>query len=271
MKFDMGRAWNEATAMVGANKELLAVIAGIFIFLPNLALALLVPEMMTGPSEVNPDDPMAAIQAFYADHGIWFLLLAILQSVGTLSLLALLHDRRPTVGEAIKTGLITLIPYFAAQIILVLGLSIVLGVPVGFAAGLGGPAAGVLVGLVAFVIFAYVMVKFSLVSPEMVIGANLNPITALRNSWRLTKGNSLRLFAFYLLLGIGVIVVGIVISMISGLFVAMLGQNTAGLLVGGALSGLIAAIWSVLIVCVLAAVYKQLAGPSAEAVSEAFE
>ncbi|RXZ64157.1 hypothetical protein [Pelagerythrobacter rhizovicinus] len=271
MKFDMGRAWNETTAMIGANKELLAVIAGIFIFLPNLALALLVPEMMAGPAEVDPENPMAALQAFYAENGLWFFLLAIIQSVGTLSLLALLHDRRPTVGEAIKTGLVTLIPYIAAQIILVIGLSIVLGIPVGVAAGLGGPAAGVIVGLLAFVVLVYVMVKVSLVSPEMVIGANLNPITALRNSWRLTKGNSLRLFAFYLLLGIGVVVVAIVISMISGLFVAMLGQNTAGLLVGGALSGLIAAIWSVLIVGVLAAVYKQLAGPTPEAVGETFE
>lgn len=271
MKFDMGRAWNEATAMVGANKELLAVIAGIFIFLPNLALAMLVPEMMTGPAEVDPENPMAAVQAFYSENGIWFVLLAVIQSLGTLSLLALLHDRRPTVGDAMKTGLITLIPYFASQIILILGLSIVVGIPVGVATGLGGPAAGVIVGLLAFVVFVYVMIKVSLVSPEMVIGANLNPITALRNSWRLTKGNSLRLFGFYLLLGIGVIVVGIVISMASGLFVAMLGPNTAGLLIGGALNGLLAAIWTVLIVCVLAAVYKQLAGPSAEAVSEAFE
>lgn len=271
MKFDMGRAWNETTAMVGANKELLAVIAGIFIFLPNLALALLVPEMMTGPSEVNPDNPVATLQAFYARTGIWFVLLTILQSIGMLSLLALLHDRRPTVAEAIKTGLITLIPYIATQIIVILGASIVLGVPVGIAAGALGPAAGVLVGILAFVILVYLMVKVSLVAPEMVIGANLNPVTALRNSWRLTKGNSLRLFAFYLLLFVGAIVVAIVISMISGLFVAMLGQNVAGLLVGGALNGVLAAIWTGLIVCVLAAVYKQLAGPSAEAVGETFE
>ncbi|WP_374408872.1 hypothetical protein [Pelagerythrobacter sp.] len=271
MKFDMGRAWNEATALISGNKELLAVIAGIFIFLPNLALALFVPEMMTGPAEVNPEDPTAAMQAFYSEYGVWFGLLTIVQSVGTLSLLALLHDRRPTVGEAMRTGLVTLLPYIAAQLILVVVLSIVLGVPIGLAVAAGGVTGGVLLGLLAFVVFVYVMVKVSLVSPEMVLGANLNPLTALRNSWRLTKGNSLRLFGFYLLLLIGVIVVGAVIGMISGLFVAMLGQNTAGLLVGGALNGLLGAIWSVLLVCVLASVYKQLAGPSAAAVSETFE
>ncbi|AKM06326.1 glycerophosphoryl diester phosphodiesterase membrane domain-containing protein [Pelagerythrobacter marensis] len=271
MKFDMGRAWSEATALLGANKELLAVIAGIFIFLPNLALAMLVPDMMQGPAEVDPENPMATMQAFYAENGIWFFLLAIVQAVGSLSLIAMLHDRRPTVGEAIRTGLVTLLPYLAAQLIVVLGLAIVLGVPVGLAAGVGGAALGVIVGLIAAIALIYIMVKVSLVSPEMVLGGTLNPIAALRNSWRLTKGNSLRLFAFYLLLGIGVAVVAMVIGMVSGLFVAMLGQNTAGLLIGGALNGVLAAIWSVLIVCVIAAVYKQLSGPSTEAVSETFE
>ncbi|WP_338446232.1 hypothetical protein V5F89_00055 [Pelagerythrobacter marensis] len=271
MKFDMGRAWSETTAMLGANKELLAVIAGIFIFLPNLALAMLVPEMMQGPAEVDPENPMATMQAFYAENGIWFFLLAIVQAIGTLSLLALLHDRRPTVGEAIRTGLVTLLPYIAAQLIIMLGVAIVLGVPVGIATGAGGAAAGVVVGLIAAIVLIYIMVKVSLVSPEMVLGGTLNPLTAIANSWRLTKGNSLRLFAFYLLLLIGVGVVAIVIAMISGLFVAMLGQNAAGLLVGGALNGVLAAIWSVLIVCVVAAVYRQLSGPSTEAVSETFE
>ena len=271
MKFDMGRAWSEATAMLGANKELLAVIAGIFIFLPNLALAMLVPEMMTGPTQVDPENPGAAIQAFYAENGLWFFILAIVQSVGTLALLALLNDRRPTVGEAIRIGFVTLIPYLVAQIIMVLGLGIVLVLPVVLASSLAGAAVAVVLGLLATVAFVYVMVKVSLVSPEMVIGSNLNPIAALRNSWRLTKGNSLRLFAFYLLLLIGVIVIAAVIGMVSGLFVALLGQNAAGLLVGGALNGVLAAIWSVLIVCVIAAVYKQLAGPSTAAVSETFE
>lgn len=270
MKFDMGRAWNEATALVGANKELLAVIAGIFIFLPNLALAMLVPEMMTGPAQVDPENPMAAIQEFYAANGVWFGLLFLVQAIGTLSLLALLQDRRPTVGEAIRTGLVTLIPYIAAQLILVIGLSIAIGVPVGLASA-AGTAAAVLVGLIGVVAFIYVMVKFSLMAPAMVLGATLNPITALRDSWRLTKGNSLRLFGFYVLLGLGATVIAIVISLVSGLFVAMLGQNAAGLLVGGALNGLLAAIWSVLIVCVLAAVYKQLAGPSTAAYESTFE
>jgi hypothetical protein len=271
MKFDMGRAWNEATALVGANKELLAALAGIFVFLPNLALALLVPEMMTGPANVDPENPAAAMQAFYTENGVWFGLLAIVQWAGTLCMFALLNDRRPTVGEAMRAGLIALIPYLASQVIVMLALAIVLGLPVGLAFGAGSVAVGVLIALVAVVAFIYVMVKLSLVGPEMVIGGNLNPITALRNSWVLTKGNSLRLFAFYLLLGIGVAVVAMVIGLVSGLFVAMLGQNAAGLLVGGLLNGLLAAIWTVLMVCVLAAAYKQLAGPSTAAYESTFE
>ena len=229
MKFDMGRAWNEATALVGANKELLAALAGIFVFLPNLALALLVPEMMTGPANVDPENPAAAVQAFYTENGVWFGLLAIVQWAGTLCMFALLNDRRPTVGEAMRAGLIALIPYLASQVIVMLALAIVLGLPVGLAFGAGSVAVGVLIALVAVVAFLYVMVKLSLVGPEMVIG------------------------------------------LVSGLFVAMLGQNAAGLLVGGLLNGLLAAIWTVLMVCVLAAAYKQLAGPSTAAYESTFE
>ncbi|MXO69324.1 hypothetical protein GRI72_10850 [Altererythrobacter marinus] len=271
MKFDMGRAWSEAVSLLSANKELLAVIAGIFIFLPNLALALFVPEAMEGPAALDPEDPMAAVQGFYAANGLWFFLVAIVQSIGTLSLLALLHDRRPTVGEAIRTGLIVLLPYFAAQVLLVIGLAIALGVPVGVAGLLGGTTAAVVLSLLAVVVAIYVMVKVSLVSPVMVLGNTLNPVRALRDSWQLTKGNSLRLFAFYLLLLIAIVIAAMVITMVIGLFVAMLGETTAGLLVGGVLNGILTTIWSVVFVCVLAAVYRQLSGPSTEAVSETFE
>ncbi len=39
MKFDMGQAWSQAMAMMSANRDLLVIIAGIFIFLPTLAIA----------------------------------------------------------------------------------------------------------------------------------------------------------------------------------------------------------------------------------------
>lgn len=271
MKLDMGSAWSEATAMISANRDLVAIIAGIFVFLPTIVLAVIAPEAAMGPAEVNPDDPMAALQAFYSANGIWLFLIGIVNAIGSLALFALFADNRPTVGDAIATGVKTLLPYLAAQILLVLGLSILLGIPVGLAVGLGGTAAGVLVGLVAFVVLVYVIIKFSLLAPAMIIGGILNPVRALRASWEATKGNSLRLMLFYFLLGIAIVVIALVFGLISGLFVAMLGTGSVAAMVGGALNGLLSAVWTLVIVAVLSATYRQLTGPSARSVSETFE
>lgn len=271
MKLDMGNAWSEATRMIAANRELVAIIAGIFVFLPAIVLAVIAPGMAAGPTEINPDDPMAAMTEFYADNGVWVFILAIINAVGSLSLFALFRDNRPTVGEAIATGVKSLLPYLAAQILMVLGLAVVLGVPVGLAASLGGPVAGVLVGMVAAVVLIYVVIKFVLLAPAMVIDGNLNPVGALRASWAATKGNSLRLLLFFFLLLLAVVVVAAVFSLITGLFVAMLGTGSVAALIGGALNGLISAVWTVLIVAVLSATYRQLSGPSAASVSETFE
>lgn len=271
MKLDMGNAWNEATGMIGANRELVAIIAGIFVFLPAIVLAVIAPELATGPAAVNPDDPMAAMREFYSANGIWLFLTALINAIGSLSLFALFADNRPTVGDAISTGVKTLLPYLAAQILLIVVLAIVLGVPVGLAVSLGGSAVGVLVGIVAAVALIYVMIKLSLLAPAMVIDGILNPVNALRASWDATKGNSLRLLLFYFLLGIAVVVVAAVFGLISGLFVAMLGTGSIAAMLGGALNGLISAVWAVVIVAVLSATYRQLTGPSARSVSETFE
>ncbi len=271
MKFDMGRAWSEATTMLAANKELLAIIAGIFVFLPSLILGVVAPEIVTGPAEINPNDATAALREFYTTNGLWILLVSIINAVGSLALFALFTENRPTVAQAIMAGARALIPYLAAQILLVVGLAIVIGAPIGLAAAGGGVTAAVLVGLLGLVAFIYVMIKFSLLAPVMVIDGQLNPIKALLASWRATKGNSVRLLAFYVLLLVAVMVVAIIFSMVSGLLVAILGAGTAGLMLGGAINGLLGAIWAVLIVAVVSATYRQLVGPSAAAVSATFE
>lgn len=271
MKLDMGNAWSEATRMISANRELVAIIAGIFVFLPAVVLAVIAPEAAAGPTELNPDDPMAAATAFYAANGGWLFVLAIINAVGSLSLFALFTDRRPTVGDAITTGVKTLLPYLVAQIVLILVLAVVLGVPVGLAVAAGGPVAGVIVGLLAAIALIYVMIKVTLLAPAMVIGGVLNPISALKESWSATKGNSLRLLLFFFLLGLAVIVVAAVFGLISGLFVAMLGTGAVAAMIGGVLNGLVSAVWAVLIVAVLSATYRQLTGPTAASVSETFE
>ncbi len=276
----MGQAWNEATMLLSANRDTVLAVVGLFFFLPYFALALIAPEAINpAPVEAPPGtDPEVAMNAAvdallqqYANNWPLLLVLTLAQFVGTLSLLALLTDRaRPTVGEALQRGLRSTPSYLAAQILSVLFVMIVAGLPLAILGQFAPPAAAVLFGLFLSLVVLYIFVKFALVAPVIAIEDQLNPIAALRRSWTLTKGNSFRLAAFFLLLILAIGIVALLVTSILGLVLAAFGDTVSN--VGnGIVSGLSNAIVGALLLAVLAGVHRQLAGPSDEAVSETFE
>lgn len=276
MKFDMSAAWSEAMRLVAANRDVVLIVAGVFFFLPYAVFMLFsggqMAEIQAGAGSANAD-PEATMNAIMALYGsIWWLilLLAILQGIGMLGLLALLKDRsRPTVGEALSIGAKGLLSYLAAQILLSLLLMIVVFIPIAIGAA-GSIGIAVIVGIVALVAAIYLFTKFSLVAPVIVIDRILNPLTAMGRSWRLTKGNSLRLFLFYFLLIVAIVVVGIVISIIVGLIFALAGPEAA-MIGNGLVAALLNAAYITLFLAALAAAHRQLAGERPETVSETFE
>ncbi len=274
MKFDMSAAWSEAMRLVAANRQVIAVVAGVFFFLPYLAFMLLFMNQMSAleaAQKANPDPEAmgSAMMGFYGDIW-WFVLLAmVIQGIGMLGLLTLLTDRtRPTVGEALKAGVKLFLPYFGAQLLMSVVFGLLILVPIAVGAG-ASVAAGLLLGIIALVVFCYLFTKFVLTPAVIAIERQANPLTALGRSWRLTKGNSVRIFLFLFLLFLAVGVIGGVLSMIIGLFLALAGAETA--LIGQAvISGLINAVFYVIFLGVLAAIYRQLAGTSSETANETF-
>ena len=275
----MGQAWSEATTILGANRDTVLAIAGLFFFLPSFALALIVPEAINpAPVEAPPGtDPQVAMNAAmnalmeqYADNWPYFLLLSIAQFVGTLSLLSLLTDSaRPTVGEALQRGIKSTPSYLASQILVALMAGLMVGLPLGIAGAFLPAAVSVLIGLVLMVAAIYLFVKFALIAPVIAIEGELNPITAMRRSWTLTKGNSLRLFSFFLLLLIAIGIVSILVTAVLQLVFSAFDQSIANI-GNGLVSSLINAVVAALLLTVLAAVHRQLAGPSTEAVADTF-
>lgn len=270
MKFDMTAAWQDAMAMIAANREVLAVVAGIFFLLPSVVMAMAMP----GTEQVVATDAEQAEAQLMSIYGEWWWLIAlalIVQMIGTLAVLALLRDHsRPTVGEAIKTGLIGLLPYVAASLILGLALAVVLGLVFAVAMAVGGEGLLAAAALIALPVLLYVMIRFLLAGPVVAIEKVLNPVTVITRSWRLTKGNSVRLAMFYALLIVCYAVISAVAAMIAGAFALVLGDS-AGVLVGAILTGLVGAIATLIMVVVMAAVHRQLAGPSEAAVNATFE
>lgn len=268
MKFSMSEAWREATAMMSANREVLLIVAAIFFLLPSLATALAMPGLQESMM-ADPENAQAMMLELYA--GWWWLLILVVlaQLVGYLALLALLRDAsRPTVGEALKAGLAGLLPAIGFYVIcIVVGF---LAAMLAVALAAASPALGVVAIIALAVLAVYAMIKLSLALAVIAIDKVSNPLTAISHSWRLTKGNSFRLFLFFVLLVLVYLVISIVIGMIVGALVLALGTETA-LLVNGIISGILGAILTVVFVAVIAAIHRQLSGPSAAAISETFE
>lgn len=275
MKFDMSKAWDEATRLLLANRDVILVVSGVFFFLPYFAFAMLIGNRM---AEVEASlgatpEPEAAMQAMTALYGsIWWVmvLLSIVQGIGMLGLLALLTDRaRPTVGEALGIGAKLFVPYLIAQLLsgILIGLLAVIPFAIG---ATGAVAIAVIFGIAVVVAAIYLFTKFILVPPVIAIERVANPIAAMRRSWKLTKGNTLRIFLFLFLMVLAIGVVGGIVSMVVGLVLAIGGQEVAD--IGKAIvSGAMNAAWVTILLAVLAAIHRQLAGESPQAVSETFD
>ena len=238
--------------------------------------ALLMPEALQAQAgiTVDPADTQAAIDAigaFYAENWWAFLLVAIAQVMGTIALLVLLTDHaRPTVGEALQRGATGFLTYLGAQLLFVFALGLLIGIPIALAALTESSALIVSVVLLAVVVVIYCGVKISLVGPVIAIDGILNPVAVLARSWRLTKGNSFRLALFYFLLVVAIGVVSIIVTLLSGVIFAVVGGEveTIG---NGVVTSLVNAVFAVIFLSVLAAIHRQLAGPTARQVSETFE
>jgi hypothetical protein len=283
MKFDGNRAWNDAVRAVSANREVLLVLAGVFFFLPGLIAALFLAEyqaeMAASVAAVMaaPKNPAALQQMMHAYGSIapYVIVLLLVQSLGYMAMLALLTDqRRPTVGEAMAIGARSLPALIGAIVIFFLGYvvaSLPLGaILVGCIAGLGtqfGTAIGITIDMVVVIV---VVTRLSLTLPVIVIEGLHRPFAALQRSWRITGGSSLRLLAFYIMLAIAYLVISIALNALLNLLSAAMGSGESFVLLSGAISGVIGALTSIVLTAILAAVHRQLAGPSHGAISETF-
>lgn len=271
MKFDSNRAWKEASAAISGNREVLLALAGVFFVLPSLAFALLVPAPQAQPA-ATAEQSVALMQAHYAATMPYLLPMMIVQATGTLALLALFTDRRrPTVAEAIKLGALGLLPYVAAQLLLGVAVGLGFGLLGALAALTGIKALVAIVAVLAIVGIVYAMIKTSLTAPVIMVDRTRNPVAALRRSWSLTSGNSLRIGLFYLLLFIVFFIVVTLVMAVTGLVSTLLAGGEAAKVISAVVSSVMGAVMTLYFVAVIAAVHRQLAGPSAERVSATFE
>lgn len=263
MKLDLNAAWDQAVRLIAANREVMLVLGGVFFFLPYVLFSLLVPvpdfAAVAGPSGENRAALTAAINGFLIDYWWALLLLALAVSAGAIAVMAVIGDpARPTVGAAMSRGVAFLPTSLAAQIFTSLATWGVLFVATFLGLLTGSESIAATLSLFAVPVIVWLTVRWSLSGAAIAIERTANPIAALRRSWRLTRGNGLRLFAFFLLLFAAFFVISQVLGLVIALVVALPGPEMARVL-GALLSGLLLTVIVLLLYAVVASIHRQFA------------
>ena len=263
MKLDLNAAWDQAVRLIAANREVMLVLGGVFFFLPYVLFLVLVPmpdfASVAGPSGENTPALRAAVEGFLADYWWAILLLALVQTVGAVAVMAVIGDpKRPTVREAMKRGAVYLLPHVAMQALASLATTVVLFLALLLGALTGSEAVAATLAAFSLPVIVWLMTRLSLSGAAIAIERIGNPMAALKRSWRLTGGNGARLVAFYLLLFAAFFVISQVIGLIVGVLVALPGAEVAHVL-GALLSGLVYGSLILIGYAVLASVHRQLA------------
>ena len=174
-------------------------------------------------------------------------------------------------AQAISRGFRALGPYMLAQVIVGGAIGMTFLVLVSAAALTGVQAIGAIVILAAFVAMIWCSLRMALVAPVLAIEAERNPVQALRRSWALTQGNSGRLLAFFLLLGLVFAVVYGLAMMLVGVVLVLTTGGELQRVLTAAVSSAITSGALVYFIAILAAVYRQLAGPPTAEIRSVFD
>ena len=237
-KFDMGAAWDDAVLLLKSHSALTGAIASVFLFLPTLAVSWFGPQPIEPAAGATFEQIMQALQATMRQMLPYQLLIALIAAVGGVGIMRLWLARSGTsVSEALGFALKMLPTMIGVQIL------------TGLAMGIGF--------ILLLVPALYLMGRLALVSAFVADRGIANPLTAIGESWSLTKDNGWRIFFFLFLVGL---VIGILTLIVAGIVGAAFGTTEgAGLILTGLVEAGFAAVGGLVSAAICAATYRQLA------------
>ena len=281
-KLDMNAVWSRGMALMRENRQLLGILAGVFVLLPSALVALAIPPqgVLDEPMQVILDPNSGeeamelaaqAITQAMIPVFIWAGLAQIIQHIGYGAMMALIGPNRPTVGRAIVEGLKAILPVVIAFVVYFAGINVVLLLLQLVLTPLGTAVAAFLGGMLGLLVVLFVTARLSLTLPAIVIDGEMNPIKALLRSWKLTARSKGNIFGFWMLLIVAYFVIFILVSAVAGLLAAIAGQGAGATLINGLIGGIYGAITGVVICAVAVAMHAQLAGPKPTDLASQFE
>jgi hypothetical protein len=268
IKFDGNRAWKQATTSMGAHRELLLALAGVFFFLPSFALIMLIKQPQVPPG-ASPEAVLATLEPFVAAIAPWMIIGSVVQALGQLTLLELFgRGGRSTVGEALRKGGIGLLTYVVVQLLTGFMMTAVLFL----ALALGSVISPVLGLALAVYLVCQAYARLMTAGAVIVLERQMNPFVALVRAVSLTRGNGFRLGNFLFLLLIAFFVGFLVLTIVVGILAALtMGEGRAAEIVTGFFSSAVTALAVAWFAAITAAVYRQLTGAAPQEVRAPFE
>lgn len=270
-KLDSLAAWNTATRLVSANREMLLAIAGVFFMLPGIVLSLMVTEPELQP-DATPEQMWPVLQQFYIAALPWLIPSVLLSMSGTLALQLVMGDpARPTVATAIRRGFALMPSFLAAQLLYGMALGLGLTVMSGLAALSGNPAVVGAVILAAVPAVLYFSIRLLLI-PAVLAAENVRgPVRLLRRSWALTRGQTGRLAVFVLLAAlVFTLISGLIAGLIAVILTFVAGESVQ-LVLNAAVSSGFSAVGLLYFAAIQVAVHRQFAGPTPSETAATFE
>nr|WP_298925611.1 hypothetical protein [uncultured Erythrobacter sp.] len=276
MPFDMNAAWSRAMVLARENFSLLAVIAGLFLLLPTVAIYLVVPGMdqLFDPN-ANPDMTPEQMFELLAPVLAWSLPVMLIQFVGYNAMVALMGGGRPTVGEALGKGaksmpsiiaafFIFMIAYMLASIVVVIPFTML-------AAATGATVLGAIAPIMIVAVAVFLMTRLSMTMPAVMIENMLNPLAAMKRSWDLTGPHQWRVMGFWAMLVIAYVVISLLITGVLGVVAALAGGGVASKLILGLTNGMMGVIVGIGQCALAVSIYNQLAGTDEAEATSTFE
>jgi hypothetical protein len=237
VKFDMGAAWDDTLQLLKSHSALVGTIAGVFLFLPTLAVAWFGPVPIEPPAGADINQVMASFRESFRQMIPGQIAIALCTLIGTAAILRLWLSRTGTsVGEALTFGLMVFPTMLAIQILC------------GFAIGFGF--------ILLIVPGLYLIGRLALVAPAVADRGIYNPLEAISTSWDLTRNNGWAIFFFLFLVGLVIVITALIIGGVVSL-IAGAGPGFSRML-GGFIEAAFGAIGSLVSIAVSAAAYRQL-------------
>lgn len=279
---DLGAIWSRGVARLRDNAQLIAILACVFVMLPNAALQFTLPgdtalqeplnaAMDPSASEAIKQKAALALGELLAPFLGYAALSAVIAHIGYAGIVALIGGARPTVGQALSQALRVILPLILAIIITMVALYaglLVLQLPL----MLLGPAVAAFLGAILGVLaLFYVTARLAVTLPVMVIEWELNPVKALLRSWRLTSANPGNVFGFWMLMAVGWFVTMILQLAVSTLIAGVPGPGPTATLIQGLIGGAFAAAWGAIYCAMGVSMHAALTPPAPDTIATDFE